>query len=129
MEYSEKVFEKKFLDENPKQAYLKACKWLAKNFYNKDELVEYFSVKIKREKEKNQFTSFIVTLYANVNGTEIDERFCKKCKSMYAIFYSIDKPKCEECKKNIYTSEMSKQLRSIKNLLQELCDSDENGKD
>lgn len=123
MEYSEKIFEKKFSDKVSKNAYLKACKWLATHVYNKVELVDFIRVKIKKENEdENQFPTFAVTLYATIDGKEIDERFCKKCKQMYSIFYSVDKPKCEECKKHAYCLELNRQLGSIKNFLEGIDD-------
>ena len=119
MKYCKKIFEKSFSNEVSKVAYLEACKWLAIHVYNKVELVKFLSVNIEKSVERNQLPTFNVTLYAMIDATETDKSFCKKCKSLYTIFYSVDKMNCEECKKHAYCLELEKQIKSIEEYLKE----------
>lgn len=100
MKYSVKIFEKSFSDEVSKDAYLKACKWLAKNLYSKDELAEMIHVNVK--KEESQLPTFVVSLYLVNDENECKECHCKKCRTISTVFYQVEKPDCDHCKMNAY---------------------------
>lgn len=118
--YSEKIYEKSFTDTISKNAYMKACKWLAINVYGKGDLPKYITVKLtKQQTKKKDKTKFIVELFATINENEVQENFCYKCKHLHTIFYSIDKPECQKCNMFVYRQRLSEQLKGIK----EFCNS------
>lgn len=118
--YSEKVYEKSFSDDVSKDAYLKACKWLAKNIYSKKSS-KYITVKIskKEPEDKKEKPTFIVELFVTINEKEVKESVCDKCKQLHTMFYCIDKPKCEECKITVYKHELERQTMGIKKYFEE----------
>lgn len=129
--YSEEITRKEFTDEVSKQAYLKACKWLAQNVYCSPSYSEKISVQImKREnkevqkikgKKKEVIVSytFIVVIFISLNEKEMKEQFCKNCKHLHNVFYSIEKPRCEECKFTAYRKFVQSQIGSLKNDFEE----------
>lgn len=126
MKYSEKIFEKNFHNKKSKQAYLDACIWLAKNIYGKVELVDYISTNIRKVKTKgNQLPTFKVEIYATIDIKETNENFCKKCKYLHTIFYSIDKPDCNKCNKKMFVDEVIKQIEGVKDFLLEVIEKSE----
>lgn len=115
--YSEKVYEKSFKGYNSKETYLNVCKWLAKNVYSKQGMSEYITVNVEKKTgvvKGKDVCKFIVTIYASIDEKEISVEYCEKCKTLYTVLYCMDKPKCEECKKNVYKKELSKRLQLIK---------------
>lgn len=110
--YSEKIYEISFSNKVSKDAYLEACKWLALNVYGTP-LAQWITVKITKFKKKKGDPTFVVELFATINEEEVKNSFCKKCKQMYTIFYSIDKPRCEECKAFLYRKELKDQIEFI----------------
>ena len=117
--YSEKIFEKSFSDEISKEAYLKACKWLAQNVYSKSSS-EYLTVKVTKVKTtKKQNPTFLVEIFVSIDEKEIKNSVCEKCRLMHSMFYCIDKPRCDECKLTVYKKELERQMRNIKNYFEE----------
>lgn len=116
--YSEKILEKEFSNKVSKEAYLSACKWLAKNVYSNKSLSEKVNVNIT----KTNSTTFLVTLYSSIDEQETANDFCSKCKSLHTIFYSIDKPECNKCNAFCYRREMSKVTNGIKTFVRELLE-------
>lgn len=108
--HGKRVFQKTFTDETPKAAYLKACKWLAKNVYSKPSLSEHVAVNIVKLQEKEP--SFLITVYAVEDEKEIKDNFCNRCKVLQNTFYNNASPNCLECKMNAITKEFDKQLCS-----------------
>lgn len=95
--YSERFFEISFSDKISKQAYLKACKWLAVNVWGKEGLSEYVSVKILKN-STYKLPTFDVELYITMDGTGMKDEYCHKCKTLHTVMYSMDKPNCHTCK-------------------------------
>lgn len=110
--YSEDVYEISFSDKVSKQAYLKACKWLAQNVYSKDELSDYISVQIKKNKER-QLPTFTVKLFITVNERDLCRSYCDKCKQLHTLFYSVDKVNCETCKLNGYRKNLHDNVKNM----------------
>lgn len=120
--YSEKISEKVFSDENSKQAYLKACKWLAKNVYSTG-YSKYINVKITK-KEKSKKPTFVVELFVCVNDEEVKESFCSHCKKIQTLFYCIEKPDCKQCKLQGYRKHMQSYIGTLKEKLEERYNDD-----
>jgi hypothetical protein len=123
MLYSEIILQKNFSNQISKQAYLDACKWLAKNVYSKVELAKFVTVNVeKQEAKKKQLPTFIVTLYATYNEEEMANSYCEKCRQLHNLLYSVEKPKCDTCKMLAFRKQKSKNLQGIKETLKEVID-------
>lgn len=123
--YCKCVFRKVFEDEVSKQAYLQACKWLAKNIYSNVELSKHIVVNI--EKGGEQLPAFIVSVYVKEDADEIQGSFCRHCKMLHTLFYSIDGMKCSECKANALVKELDKQLKGKVVAVSDILEGKENG--
>ena len=96
MQTIEKYFEMIFKAETAKQAYLKACKWLATNIISKDELSET-TWKTKKIEETATHASFKLELYCMLDDQEIAERFCTTCHDMHKSFFINEEYNCSRC--------------------------------
>ena len=112
MKITEKVLEKEFKDENSKNAYLKACKWLAKNVYSKVEFEDKFQVSIVKKKE-SKFPTFTVTLYFVKDESEEKEIQCKKCREIHTVFYCYDGIRCDKCEFNGFHKRVEKDIKKL----------------
>ena len=124
--YSELLYEKKFSNKISKEAYLTACKWLAKNVYSKVELSKYITVQIiKEEQKKKQLPTFTVKLFITIDEKEIKDSYCEKCKQLHTIFYSIDAPDCNICKMNGYRKQLSNNVGNMVKFWKEVFENGE----
>lgn len=121
--YSEDMYEISFSDKVSKQAYLKACKWLAINIYSKDELSDYITVQIKKNKER-QLPTFTVKLFITVNEYELQRNYCDKCQQMHTLFYSVDKPNCDTCKMHGYRKQLHDNVKNMVEFWKEALNSE-----
>ena len=124
--YSEFLYEISFSDKVSKQAYLRACKWLAQNVYGKDEFSDYVTVKIIKDK-KRKLPTFTVKLFITINEKEMCEDYCGKCKQLHTIFYSVDKSDCTACKLNGYRSKLHDNIKSLVEFWREQLENAEEG--
>lgn len=115
--YSEKIKEISFTDEISKQAYLKACKWLAKNVFGTG-YSEYINVKITKKKKAKKPT-FVVELFVSINEEEVKESYCSHCKKIQTLFYCVEKPDCKECKMQGYKKHLQTYIGTLKEKLEE----------
>lgn len=96
--YSEKFFTKKFSDERSKDAYLKACKWLAKYVLSKESMQSNVEFSI----EKIDSSTFQLNLYVVLSEDELRQRHCQICKDTHSSFYISEQTNCEWCKLKAY---------------------------
>lgn len=121
-----KVFEKEFSNVVSKNAYLEACKWLAKHVYGKPGINDFISVKIeKQNNKKSKKYVFKVIIYVITDAKELKDEFCKKCKMLHTTFYCVDKINCEECKMFAYQNNVEDNLKRIANFVKETLEEDE----
>lgn len=125
MNYSVIVFEKSFSDDVSKNAYLKACKWLANNLYNKVELSESLYVQIIKNNEEKSPT-FVVKIFAKNSETKCKEDFCKKCRTINTVFYQVEKPNCDNCKANAFHKKMEKEIKTKRDFYKEAFNEKDN---
>ena len=123
-EYCEKFFEIRFSDKISKNAYLKACKWLAVKVYGRQELARYVAVQILKE-EGGKLPAFKVILYVMADEKEARDDYCGKCKSLHTIMYAIDKPDCGKCKMEGYRKALHRSVESLACFWKEAFESDE----
>lgn len=120
MQYTKEVYSKEFTDAVSKQAYLKACKWLAQNVYVSPSYSESIVVKIKkkdkRETKDGDLFVFEVVLYYSTNLVNAKDRFCNNCKQMHQTFYS-NSPQCSECKLKVFFKKIENEVEGITNSL------------
>ena len=105
MIYIQKFYEQTFCSENSKQAYMKACKFVAKNILNKGSKVEADKVtwKVKRvEDNKNGLPTFQLTLYYTFDDTQFMEQTCNACRSFHSSVYINENYNCDRCNKVAY---------------------------
>lgn len=97
--YMVKFFEKIFEDEVSKQAYLKACKWLATHVYNSEGYSDYVVVKIKKQecKKSSETFKFKVELFFTVDFESEQQVFCNNCKLSVNTFFGSEAP-CSTCR-------------------------------
>ena len=109
MKISKKYFEKLFKSPDPKEAYLKACKWLANNILNKNELNESY-YNISKVEQSDDITVFKLELYCMLESTEVTNRFCNTCKESHRSFYRNSKPNCFSCNMITYKDRLTESI-------------------
>lgn len=122
--YCKRVFRKTFEHSVSKQAYLNACKWLAQNIYGNVELSKHVVVSI--EKQQGKSPAFIVSVYTKEEEGEIRESFCKHCKTLHTIFYSINGMNCNECKANAFFKDLDEQLQGKAKFVKQVLEDKQN---
>lgn len=118
MKYSVKAFEKYFSKEESKQAYLKLCKWLAKNVISNVEFSKNITYQI--EKVEGKLPTFKLTLFATIEEEDIADDYCLKCKQLSNLLYSNIKPDCEHCKMSGYMKKKREYINSFKEFYKEV---------
>jgi hypothetical protein len=120
MQYTKEVYRREFTDAVSKQAYLKACKWLAQNVYVSPSYSESIVVKIrkkdKRDTKNGVLFVFEVVLYYSADLNNAKDRFCNNCRQMHETFYS-NKPQCSECKLKVFVTKIENEVAGITNSL------------
>lgn len=106
------IQKKIFKNENSKIAYKECMKWLAVNVFGKEEISKNISVQITKD-QKAKIPTFTVTLFVNTDEVECKDRFCMKCKNLYASFFQIEKMNCEECKLKAYHKNNKQYMESM----------------
>lgn len=109
----EKIFEKTFVANKLKEAYLNACKWVSSNIIA---INNFKNVTIKYEKETKKAVNRIkVTGYVMCDEKEILERTCNICKECSSLFYLTEnKNKCSSCAIEPYRKREQEKLKNIK---------------
>jgi hypothetical protein len=100
MKVSSKFFEITFKHDISKKAYLEACKWLATEVIDKDDMSEvlYEIEKIKDTEEP----TFKVSLYTSLDNMEFKENFCNRCREIHKSFFVNENTNCDTCKMQAY---------------------------
>lgn len=125
MKLTKKVLEKEFYDKESKNAYLKACKWVANNIVNVNKSLSKYDLTwdVRRKKDEDVPT-FILKVYINIDYDEIKEKHCNICKETHNLFYMNSKQSCNECKLNSYFRRQEEAVKSkiqnIKEILMEV---------
>lgn len=117
--FSEKVLERSFSSKDSKKAYLKCCKWLAKNVVSKEkELGQNLTYKVVKDKESD-IPTFKVILYASLDENRVKEKHCEACKEMHNLFYINEQYDCNKCSVNSYQKRRENMLGILKSFLKE----------
>ena len=125
MIYIEKFYERSFRAESPKEAYMKACKFVASNVISKGSKVEAKEItwdvsRVDAEKGES-LPTFRLTLYYKFDDTEFMKMTCQACKEFHKSFFINENFNCSKCNKVGYEKNvrqaMSIGLTHYRNLL------------
>lgn len=108
---SEKLFEKLFSSKNTKDAYMKACKWIAMNILNK---VETGDITYKVTRVESSLPTFKLELFINLEEKEFRDNRCKRCKEFHKLFYINQDYNCSACRMMGYVDEAKERLKAKK---------------
>lgn len=106
MKIAEKFFSKEFTAVKSKDAYLKACKWVANNVVNKITDIGETFWKIEKIVEEDTKTTFRLELYCLLDTKEEVDKFCANCKSMHKAFFINENYNCNRCNMKAYVDRM-----------------------
>ena len=110
---SVKFHEEEFKAEKSKDAYLKACKWVALNIISKEVEVGETTFSIKKV-IKADLPTFVVELYCSIEESTLNKSFCTKCIEFHSSWLYFDQDKlCNGCKMKAYLEDVKHKL-SIK---------------
>lgn len=105
-----------FKSQTFKDAYLDACKWVAKNIMNKH--VEIGEVLHKIEKvvddEYSNLPTVRLELYAVLDDRELVTSLCEACVEFHNTFYINQQYNCNACNMTSYKKHVETRLRGIK---------------
>lgn len=108
---SEKLFEKTFISKNTKDAFMKACKWIALNILNKVEMgdITYRVIRIESD-----LPTFKLELFVNLEEKEFRDERCTRCKEFHRLFYINQDYNCSACRMMGYIDEAKGRLKAKK---------------
>lgn len=112
MKIAIKFFEKSFVDEVSKNAYMKACKWVAKYIISKVEIGETFWNITKVEKANSP--TFKLELYAMLDDTDFENGFCNRCQEFHKSFFINQQFNCNKCNMKAYQNQIKQKLDTKK---------------
>lgn len=117
MEIITKFFAKEFSDETKKQAYLKACIWVAENIINGDEIsdVYWHVVRIKN----TDLPSFRLELFVMLDEKNFRHSTCERCKEFHSLFYMNQQFNCDACNMTAYLKQSESKLAIKKQFAKE----------
>lgn len=112
MLYIEKFFEKRFRAENSKEAYLKACKFVASNIISEKSRVEDTKVvwDVIKVSDESDLPTFQLSLYFKFDDTEFMQQTCRACKEFHKSFFINENFNCERCNKVGYEKNIQQKL-------------------
>lgn len=113
MVYICEFYKRNFVANNSKDAYLKACKFVAKNIINKESKVEVDKVtwSIERvDKDKDDLPTFQLKLYYRFDDKEFMKKTCEACKEFHKSFFINENFNCDKCNKVGYEKNVNQKL-------------------
>ena len=117
MEHGTKFYSKTFNGPTMKDAYLKACKWVATNILADDEISKDVMWRIIKSKD---LPTVELELYGMVNDSEHVSQFCRSCKQFHTLFYINQQQNCNCCNMKAYRSQAEEKGRLKKNYKRKL---------
>lgn len=130
MLYIQKFYERKFRAEDSKEAFLRACKFVATNIISKGSKVEAANVvwDIIRvsEGEDESLPTFQLTLYCKFDDTRFMEQTCEACKEFHKSFFINENFNCNRCNKVGYEKNIRQKLMISAEYLKRMLDDELN---
>lgn len=103
------LVKKEFSSEISKDAYLKACGWVAKNIVSKEVEDGDTFWKITKKKDAN-LPTFVLEVHAMIDSDEHKESFCGACKEFHNSFFINEAYNCNSCKFLAFHSQVEQRL-------------------
>ena len=112
MKYIQKFYERNFIADDSKSAYLKACKFVASNIISEGSKVEAEKVtwKVEKTESVNGLPTFKLTLFYTFDDVEFMEQTCKACKEFHKSFFINENFNCDRCNKVGYAKNIQNKL-------------------
>ena len=96
MQIGTKYFDIKFEAETAKEAYLKACKWVAKHIIS-DEGLKDSVYKFIKVRESPGYAEIRLEVFCALDDKDVQGRFCAVCKEFHSAFYVNFNYDCNRC--------------------------------
>ena len=114
MLHIKKFYERKFVAKESKDAYLKACKFVASNVISKASKVEATKVTWDilpvETSGDDDLPTFMLTLYIKFDDAEFSKMTCDKCKEFHQSFFINENFNCNRCNKVGYERNLDQKL-------------------
>ena len=112
MQYIQKFYERRFRADNAKEAYLRACKFVASNVISEASKVEATKVTwdVTKVKDDDGLPTFLLTLYYKFDDTEFMKQTCEACKQFHKSFFINEDFNCSRCNKIGYEKNIQQKL-------------------
>ena len=112
MKYIEKFYERQFKAESSKDAYMKACKFVANNIISAKSKVEASKVtwNVTKLTDETGLPTFLLTLYYTFDDEKFMEQTCNACKEFHKSFFINENFNCDRCNKVGYERNIQQKL-------------------
>ena len=122
-----KFYEKEFTSESSKTAYLRACKFVAKNIVSESSKVEAEKVIWDIVKvQSDGLPTFRLSLYYKFDDTEFMKKTCDACKEFHKSFFINENFNCNRCNKVGYEKNLEQKLMIGADYLEKILDDELN---
>ena len=120
---SEKIYARKFRGTNTKEAYLKACRWLAINVISKDELNRNITYNFQKvDNDPTQLPTIELKIQITIDESIAKERHCEICRETHSSFFINEHYNCNECKLSAYHKRCNHLINQKKLYVKELLE-------
>lgn len=105
-------YEREFKAKKSKDAYLKACKFVASNIISASSKVEVSKVTwdVVRVSNDDDLPTFRLTLYYKFDDTQFMKQTCDACKEFHKSFFINENYNCNRCNKVGYEKNVDQKL-------------------
>lgn len=105
-------YEREFKAKKSKEAYLKACKFVASNIISASSKVEVSKVTwdVVRVSNDDDLPTFRLTLYYKFDDTQFMKQTCEACKEFHKSFFINENFNCNRCNKVGYEKNVDQKL-------------------
>lgn len=114
-----------FKAKTNKEAYLKACKWVAKNVVGKENEMRETFWKVEQE----DIGTYKLTLYCMLDYKDKERKFCEICQSYHKRFYYNEERDCSRCNLKAFKKRIDEGLTIKKAYRKELISKKPSGGD
>ena len=126
MMYIQKFYEQRFRADTSKEAYLRACKFVASNVISGSSKVEADKVTwdVVRVESESGLPTFLLTLYCKFDDTEFMKMSCEACKQFHKSFFVNQDYNCSRCNKIGYEKNIQQKLLIVSEQFKKILDNE-----
>lgn len=114
MRYVQPFYQRDFSSEEPKDAFLKANEFIAKNILSKSSKVEVekvtWTIRRHDNTEQKSLPTFRLTIFYMFDDTEFMQSTCEACKQFHKSFFINENFNCSRCNKVGYEKNVKQKL-------------------